>query len=419
MARPTSSGPRSFPAGPLVARRPGAAAAVAALAVAGLALPALSAPAPAAAAPHSAPTPAEPDSVLLRGVSRDLGLSTAEARTRLGNESAAAATATTLRTALGDSFAGARVSGRTAEQLTVATTDAARKDRITRAGATARVVTRSLGELRGVQRALDRAAARSAPVGVPVWYADIARNDIVVEARSDSAAYALLQRAGVGRDAVTVRHTTAEPRPFADLRGGDVYYMDGSGRCSLGFSVTKGGRRVQGGFLTAGHCGTPGTTTSGYDRQAQGTFRGSAFPGSDHAWVATNAHWRPRPLVNGYGNGEVPVTGSTEALEGSSVCRSGSTSGWHCGTIQQRDATVTYPQGTVHGMARTTVCSEPGDSGGPFLSGSQAQGMTSGGTGDCTSGGTTFFSPVNPALRAYGLTLVTDRNRGPSRWGGA
>jgi len=142
-------------------------------------------------------------------------------------------------------------------------------------------------------------------------------------------------------------------------------------------------------------------------------------PGSDHAWVATNAHWTPRPLVNGYGNGEVPVTGSTEALEGSSVCRSGSTSGWHCGTIRQRDATVTYPQGTVHGMARTTVCSEPGDSGGPFLSGSQAQGVTSGGTGNCTSGGTTYFSPVNPALRAYGLTLATNGNRGPSRWGGA
>ncbi|MGP3976806.1 S1 family peptidase [Streptomyces sp. 8N114] len=413
MARPTSSRP---------ARRHGAAAASAVLAVVGLAPAGLTDPAPATAAPRTAPeTPAPapksaapapetaaPDPDLVRAVSRDLGLSTAEARTRLANEAEAAATAGALRTALGDSFAGARVSGRTAERLTVATTEAGRTARITRAGATARVVARDLGDLDRVQQALDRAAARSAPQGVPVWYIDIARNDVVVEAHSTSAAHALLERAGVGRNAVTVRHTTAEPRPFADLRGGDTYYMNGRGRCSVGFSVTRGG---QSGFVTAGHCGTPGTTTNGYDRQPQGTFQGSAFPGADHAWVATNSHWTPRPLVNGYGHGDVRVAGATEALVGSSVCRSGSATGRRCGTIQQRDTSVTYPQGTVFGVARTTVCAESGDSGGSFISGSQAQGTTSGGTGDCTSGGTTFFYPLIPALQAYGLTLVTSGTR--------
>jgi streptogrisin C len=53
------------------------------------------------------------------------------------------------------------------------------------------------------------------------------------------------------------------------------------------------------------------------------------------------------------------------------------------------------------------VCAEPGDSGGPFVSGTQAQGVTSGGSGDCTSGGTTFFQPVNPILSDFGLTLKT------------
>jgi streptogrisin C len=33
--------------------------------------------------------------------------------------------------------------------------------------------------------------------------------------------------------------------------------------------------------------------------------------------------------------------------------------------------------------------------------------MTSGGSGDCTSGGTTYFQPVNEALSAYGVSLLT------------
>ena len=33
----------------------------------------------------------------------------------------------------------------------------------------------------------------------------------------------------------------------------------------------------------------------------------------------------------------VAVSGSTESAVGSSVCRSGSTTGWHCGTIQAKD----------------------------------------------------------------------------------
>jgi hypothetical protein len=39
-------------------------------------------------------------------------------------------------------------------------------------------------------------------------------------------------------------------------------------------------------------------------------------------------------------------------------------------------------------------------------SGAQAQGVTSGGSGNCQSGGTTYFQPVNEILSAYGLTLT-------------
>ncbi|WP_026129306.1 S1 family peptidase, partial [Nocardiopsis prasina] len=91
----------------------------------------------------------------------------------------------------------------------------------------------------------------------------------------------------------------------------------------------------------------------------------------------------------------------------SSVCRSGSTTGWHCGTIQARGQSVSYPEGTVTNMTRTTVCAEPGDSGGSYISGNQAQGVTSGGSGNCRTGGTTFYQEVTPMVNSWGVRLRT------------
>lgn len=71
-----------------------------------------------------------------------------------------------------------------------------------------------------------------------------------------------------------------------------------------------------------------------------------------------NASWVPRPIVNGYGQGNVTVRGSTEAAVGASVCRSGSTTGWRCGTLQAKNQTVRYAQGTVFGLTRTSACAQ-------------------------------------------------------------
>ncbi|MER7724602.1 alpha-lytic protease prodomain-containing protein [Streptomyces sp. NPDC096323] len=384
-------------------RRRALAACTATVAVGALALAGLTGSASADPSPHLSPAGADRLSPgLLTAMQRDLGLDADQATERIGNETRAAAVAAGLRRSLGPGFAGARVSGAAAE-LTVATTHASDTGRIAEAGARPVVVDHSLAALTSAKAALDRVALHKAPQNVPVWYVDVATNRVVVEA-GRGAADSFLAAAGVARNLVTLTQPSGQPRTFADLRGGDAYYMNGSGRCSIGFPVKRG---TQGGFVSAGHCGTPGVSTSGYNQQAQGSFQGSTFPGRDYSWVAVNTNWTPRPLVNGYGNGDVTVTGSTEALEGSSVCRSGSTTGWHCGTVQQRNSSVTYPQGTVSGVTRTNVCAEPGDSGGSFVSGSQAQGVTSGGTGNCSQGGTTYFQPVNPALQAYGLTLVT------------
>jgi hypothetical protein len=193
--------------------------------------------------------------------------------------------------------------------------------------------------------------------------------------------------------------------------GGAAYYIGSASRCSVGFSVTKG---AQNGFASAGHCGKAGETTSGGANQVpQGVFQASSFPVNDYAWVAVNNNWTPKPAVISGSGVTVPVVGAREAIEGASVCRSGSTTGWHCGTIQQRNTSVTYPQGTIYELTRTSVCAEPGDSGGSFISVDQAQGVTSGGSGNCTAGGVTYFQPINEILTTYGLGLLTTTGTTP------
>ncbi|MGW4727191.1 carbohydrate-binding protein [Streptomyces sp. NPDC004291] len=387
------------------------------LAAAGLALAGLQAGS-ATAAPHGedrVPTvrtaadalgaaSAQPE--LLRALQRDLGLTRAQAENRLANEAEAGARAAGLRLDLGGAFAGAWVDGAESGTLTVATTRAADAAAIRASGARAEVVTHALTTLERAKETLDRAATAEAPVR----YVDVRANVLVVEEARAGAGARLLAATGVPRDLVKVVRTAEAPRPLYDLRGGDAYYMNGSGRCSVGFPITKGTTQ---GFATAGHCGRAGTSTSGFNQVAQGSFQASVFPGNDMAWVATNSNWTATPYVKGSGGANVQVTGSVLQPVGSSVCRSGSTTGWHCGTVQQHNTSVTYPEGTISGVTRTTVCAEPGDSGGSYISGSQAQGVTSGGSGNCSSGGTTFFQPLNPILQNYGLTLKTTTDPGP------
>lgn len=200
---------------------------------------------------------------------------------------------------------------------------------------------------------------------------------------------------------VTVAETATAPRTYAaGTVGGDPYYT-GNVRCSIGFSV-------HGGFVTAGHCGGAGAAVRGWDGSAMGTFQGSSFPGNDYAYVSIHSGWWTVPVVLGWG--VIPdrlVRGSAEAPVGASICRSGSTTKWHCGTVLAKNETVNYSQGAVHQMTKTSVCAEGGDSGGAFISGDQAQGVTSGGWGNCSSGGETWFQPVNEILTRYGLTLHT------------
>ncbi|MFD4998617.1 carbohydrate-binding protein [Streptomyces buecherae] len=391
-------------------------ACAAAAAVGALALSLLPGTASARSADSAAPTAAETLRVadtspaVLAAMQRDLGLSSPQqAKERLVNEADAGALAGRLQQSLGRDFAGAWVSGAESATLTVATTDRSEVAGITAKGAKAKLVAHTLAELDAAKAKLDRAAVKNSSVDAPYWSVDVRTNTVVVNAVKPAAAQKLISASGVARDLVRVETISESPRPLYDIRGGDAYYMGSGGRCSVGFAVTRGTTE---GFATAGHCGRAGTTTSGFNQVSQGSFQASTFPGRDTAWVATNSNWKATPYVASQGQ-NVKVAGSTQSAVGASICRSGSTTGWHCGTITRHNTSVTYPEGTISGVTQTTVCAEPGDSGGSYISGSQAQGVTSGGSGDCRSGGTTFHQPINPLIQGYGLTLKTDDGGGP------
>ncbi|MGW5052235.1 alpha-lytic protease prodomain-containing protein [Actinokineospora sp. NPDC004072] len=355
---------------------------------------------PTATAGQTAPAVDETQSAILAAMSRDLKISPEQAKHRLAVEKAAGATDKALQSLLGAGGYGGSWMDATGSTLTVAVTNARDAEKVRALGAVPKTVARSAAQLDAAKAKLD-AKATSAPKSVPGWYVDITSNEVVVLSHAGSEAKAKAWAAKAGLGAVRVETTAENPRPFIDVIGGNAYSFGGS-RCSVGFSV-------QGGFVTAGHCGGAGTRTS----NPSGVVAGSSFPGNDYGWVRVDAGNTPRPLVNRY-PGTVPVAGSQEAPVGASVCRSGSTTGWRCGTIQQKNATVNYPQGSVSGLTRTSACAEPGDSGGSWLAGDQAQGVTSGGSGNCSSGGTFYFQPLQEILSAYGLRLLTSGDNPPT-----
>jgi streptogrisin B len=229
------------------------------------------------------------------------------------------------------------------------------------------------------------------------WYVDAASDRVVVDADSTvSAAEAATIRRTAGVNAGAIRLVRAAGVFTPLLSAGDAIY-GGQYRCSLGFNVVSGSTYY---FLTAGHCGSLANTwfTNSSHTTLIGPTVAFSFPGNDYALVR-------------YDNTSLSHPGGFSVADpfvGESVKRTGSTTGTHSGTVTALNVTVRYrghPGGTVRGLIQTNVCAEPGDSGGPLYDGSKALGLTSGGSGDCTSGGTTFFQPVREAANAYGVTI--------------
>ncbi|MFC0628405.1 S1 family peptidase [Kribbella deserti] len=356
----------------------------------------------AATSPEPGPALAAPRQ--LDALQQDLGLTKAQAEQRLRIEGVAIKAAPKAQRAAGTAFGGLWYD-EAKQKLVVGVTDQSKADEVRAAGADVVLVKTTAAALDKQKASVDKLAGTSVPRAVSGWAADPRTGSVVINVQAGKrsevvdAFVAKVSKAGP----VVVREVDAKaPRTFAaGTVGGDPYYT-GNVRCSIGFSV-------HGGFVTAGHCSGVGAAVYGWDRSRMGTFRGSSFPGNDYAWVQTGYGWWTVPVVLGWGQvNDQLVRGSWEAPVGTSVCRSGSTTHWHCGHILAKNETVNYGNGQLfYGATKTSVCAEGGDSGGSFITGDQAQGVTSGGWGNCSSGGQTWFQPVNEILNAYGLALHT------------
>ena len=303
--------------------------------------------------------------------------------------------ATTLTQRLGTHTAGTYLD-RSSGKLVVTVTDAAAAQSVRAAGATPRTVARSGAVLQQATAEL----GRSAKVAGTAWAIDPATNQVVVSV-DDSVTGAKLTKvqAAVARLGGAARMEHVAGTFSTKIAGGDAIF-GGNSRCSLGFNVQNSAGQFF--FLTAGHCGNIASQWFSNSSHSTliGTRRSSSFPGNDYS-IITYASGISHPGAVG----SQDITSAGNAVVNQTVTRRGSTTGVHSGRVTATNATVTYAEGTVTGMIRTTVCAEPGDSGGSLYAGSTALGLTSGGSGNCSSGGTTFFQPVTEPLSAFGVNV--------------
>ncbi len=306
----------------------------------------------------------------------------------------AAATADVQSVALAKAL-GARSVGsyvESAGKLVVNVTDQAAAVAVRASGATPKLVAHSTAQLAGVQ-----ASFLSAPAVVgSAWGVDPVSNQVVLSlpAGAKGAAVTALKAAAARAGSAARVETLSTPVTHL-ISGGDAI-LTSTARCSLGFNVRNASN--QNFFLTAGHCTNIGATWRTSSGQLIGSRVATSFPGNDYGVV----QYTGTVTASGTVGSQDITTAGTPAV-GSIVTRRGSTTGIHSGTVQQLNATVRYAEGTVTGLIRTTVCAEPGDSGGPLYRTTTAFGLTSGGSGNCSSGGTTFFQPVTEPLGVFGL----------------
>ncbi|MFF8861120.1 S1 family peptidase [Streptomyces sp. NPDC015139] len=285
----------------------------------------------------------------------------------------------------------------------VAVTDDAAAKAVRQAGATAKVVPHSMDALKSATATL-----RSAPrVAGTAWAVDYRTNRVVVRADSTVSAGDWSRMTHVAAGIGGFVHMERTKGAFTTRLNGALPILSTGGRCSAGFNVTNGQSDF---ILTAGHCGPAGSTWFADNRgdQQLGQTVNSAFPGTDFSLVqyASGKAGAGADVVSVGGGKGVRITGAADPAVGQRVFRSGSTSGLRDGQVTGLNATVNYPEGTVTGLIETDVCAEPGDSGGPLFSEGIALGVTSGGNGDCKTGGTTFFQPVTKAMTTLGVRLI-------------
>jgi streptogrisin D len=279
-------------------------------------------------------------------------------------------------------------------RVVVAVTSEAAAAQIRAKGGTAQVVKYSAAALNAVVTSLDPHVVGTA------WSVDPATNQVVVD----------IDETVTGEKLATVQQAILRAGGMAriekmngvlskQIAGGSAIFVSGA-RCSLGFNVRNSAGQFF--FITAGHCTNIGATWSDSAGTVMGTRTGTSFPTNDYGIVRYNTSYTNHP--GNIANGQ-DIASAGNAVVGQAVRRQGSTTGNRGGSVTGLNATVNYAQGSVFQMIRTNVCAEPGDSGGSMYAGTVALGLTSGGSGNCSSGGTTFFQPVPEVLSRFGVSV--------------
>ncbi|MFC0622514.1 S1 family peptidase [Kribbella deserti] len=255
-----------------------------------------------------------------------------------------------------------------------------------------------------VAPALAKAAAATADLNASVrvpgtaWSTDPVTRRVIVSVDDTVSGAELAQLRNVAArhgGAVEIERMPGTLQPL--VSGGSAIHTSGA-RCSLGFNVEDSSGRDF--LVTAGHCTNIGASWWASGGAQIGQRTGSSFPGNDYGIVRYDYGIERSGTV-----GSQDISRAADPSVGQQACRRGSTTGTHCGTVTGLNATVNYAAGPVYGMIKTNICAEPGDSGGPLYSGSTALGLTSGGSGNCRTGGTTFFQPVVEVLNRYNVRV--------------
>ncbi|QCB96522.1 trypsin-like serine protease [Arthrobacter sp. PAMC25564] len=212
-----------------------------------------------------------------------------------------------------------------------------------------------------------------------------------------------------------------------DLYGGQGYVIDQMAICSAGFGAFSPAGLPE--VLTAGHCAGDGPAKKAADLEPPtastaggaitplarplaplGTFGFSQFGGLNNSWI-TGTEASPgnvgtdiaviellrsgvniQPAATKWDNVATPgatavkIIGMVSPFQGQAVCRSGRTTGWSCGTVNELGIYVVGGATTnvadlraFRGFLSYDVQSSGGDSGGPWVSGNYAVGTHSAG----------------------------------------
>jgi streptogrisin C len=400
---------------------------------------------PASATPDTAPVALSPDAP---GIAAHLGVPVEEAQRRIDLQDDAGRLDQLAAATWPETFAGLWIDQADGASVNVAFTRDAEanvaalaKQFAYPASLRARSATRSLASLQAVQRRMyddrklvDAGRLRAFPGvarGSYVTDIDVPTNEIVATAPGATddtwAAFAARYGAAVRVERGPIGETQACGITACkySLRSGVQTATSGNYACTLAFTVydTSYNRRV----LSAGHCG--GSSDNGSSRshylQQYGTVVGQQVGNS-----AVDAEWHSVDQNGFYAGGWILVPGSTETRSfttwgtygglavGATVCMTGNTSGYKCGTVQSKTHspnTLDIPNG--YNFVKTTICSAGGDSGAGVYVNGQGEGIHSGATTATTCGNAgwySFFGHIEHALVSLGVWNTVSGSSEPS-----